>query len=130
MTMRSNVNILNDTNKFTYLIEYTKQPNNICTWEVESDNSLEYHENHNIISGDNVYWSKTDNTIHLLKHDIYNYRKVNEWHSVSGLQQSKTNIPNTIKTANIKVYIPTYSISNYVNGIKYVISANTWINGV
>lgn len=130
MTMRSNVNILNDTNKFTYLIEYTKQPNNICTWDVEYDNSLEYHENHNIISGNNVYWSKTDNTVHLLKHDIYNYRKVNEWHSVSGLQQSKTNIPNTIKTANIKVYIPTYSVSDYINGIKYVISANTWINGV
>ena len=39
-------------------------------------------------------------------------------------------MPEEINTTKIRVYIPTHTPSNYTNGIQYMLSLHTWINGV
>jgi hypothetical protein len=129
--MRRNINILNNSHKFEYLVEYTNSPKNVCSWEVEFDNSLEYHENHNVIEKNDVHYGNKNNDIILVSDRVDYYRDINEWYNINTIQnKSNLYIPNNVKTSNIKVYIPTYSVSDYLSGFKYVVSANTWINGV
>ena len=115
-TMRNYINILYDGHAFPYIIEYNKNSKNSHT--------------HNATNGTDIYWCQDGNVIRLLEESIKLYRDKNDWCYASNLSDKQyTQIPNTVYTSNIKVYIPSHSISTYVSGIKYALSLNTWING-
>lgn len=114
--MRNRINILNEdkTHTFTYLIEYGKSNDiyNIC--------------NSNDIK---CYASEfNDNITRLVLNDVKYYRDKNDWYNINRLSTlENAYIPNEIRKSHIKVYLPNHSVSTYSNGIKYMISLNTWI---
>jgi hypothetical protein len=128
--MRSNINIKYNDQVFPYIIDYGKNSRTICMWE----NKNETHEFHTIIEGNDVYWCDDNGIIRLFKNDIEYYRDTNDWYNTTNITNkvnvNTTYIPENVKTSNLKLYIPAHSISTYIKGIKYVISVNTWINGV
>lgn len=108
--MRNNINITGNNQSFPYIIEY----NTINTYTNNKD----------------VKYSKATDTIYLFNSDIEYYRKKNDWYNKHELQFDNEYIPFDIKLANIKLYIPAHSINAYFKNIKYILTANTWINGV
>ena len=109
--MRNIVNIKGNNQVFQYLVEYSKS--NIKT------------------DGDDIVWASTNNgdTIHLLQNAIKYYRNNNNWYHVNTLSTSHSNIPNLANTSSIKIYLPEHSVKAYVGAVKYIVTANTWING-
>lgn len=109
--MRNNINILGNNQSFNYLIEYLIDKD----YSVKNDTS----------------WYRNGNCVYLLQENIKYYRKSNEWYEVEKIKENfnTTHIPDTINTSKLRVYIPLHNISAYVKGVKYMITANTWING-
>ena len=120
--MRNNINIKGGKQTFKYLIEYNKNMSDL--------------NGHNTTEGEDIICCIDNDSIKLFKDDIHYYRQQNEWYHVSNLPSPISNIsvdsliPTYVKTTNVKVYIPVYSISTYVSKIKYAVTAHTWINGV
>ena len=109
--MRNNINILGNNQSFNYLIEYL----------IDEDYSVKNDTN----------WYRNGDCVYLLQENIKYYRKSNEWYEVEKIKENfnTTHIPDTINTSKLRVYIPLHNISTYVKGVKYMITANTWING-
>lgn len=113
--MRNCINIKANNTPFKYLLEYSKS------------------NSENTIGNNDVICCRTKSDIKLLQSDIKYYRNKNDWYSISNLSDIAnidSDIPENIKLTNIKVYIPTYSVSTYLRNIKYALTLNTWINGV
>lgn len=119
-TMRNQINIKGNNQVFPYIIEYSK---NAVTLNGD-----------NVTNGEDILYYKENDKISFFENTIEYYRDKNNWYHISNLPISNMSIdnyiPNIVKTSNIKVYIPTHSISTYVNNIKYSLTLNTWINGV
>lgn len=114
--MRNNINIQSIDNTFNYVIEY-----------VNNDNLLNTHTN----SAD-IKWAfskRSKNCIHLLEDKIQYYKHFNDWYLINDLDFNNQYIPENISTSKMIIYIPNHNISNYISGIKYILSVNTWING-
>lgn len=107
--MKQNINISGNNQIFTYIVEYNK-----------GINAPIMH---------NTYWHK-DTSIKLFDNSIKYYRNQNEWYLIDSLDKQQSNLPNELNMSNIRVYIPTHSISTYIKGIKYALTINTWINGI
>ena len=108
--MRNIINIKGNNQIFPYLIEYSKG---------RSKNDSE-----------DITWSVSNDTIHLLQEQIKCYRVKNNWVSVDSLTTHNTYIPNLVNTSSIKIYLPSHSAATYINAIKYSVTATTYINGM
>ena len=107
--MRNTINIMGYDQSFPYIVEYTSYD------EVVSLNAV---------------WANNADNIGLYKDDMQYYRNMNSWHNVSDIQNTHTDcIPASTKLSNIRIYVPTHSISSYTNGIKYGVNASTWVSG-
>lgn len=114
--MKNCINILGNNQSFPYIIEYSK-------------NAKSFTE-HNSTDGDDILWDKYQDIIRLYEGDVDYYRDSNDWYHIDKTSMTNQYVPIIVKTSNIKVYIPTHSISTYVKNIKYGITLNTWVNGV
>lgn len=108
--MRNIINIKGNNQIFPYLIEYSKGRSKT--------------------DGEDITWSVSNDTIHLLQEQIKCYRVKNNWVSVDSLTTHNTYIPNLVKTSSIKIYLPSHSAATYINAIKYSVTATTYINGM
>lgn len=107
--MKRYINIKGNNQVFPYLLEYKKGNT------LSSDNSVGYYNGNNI---------------RLFTDSIKFYRDVNDWYSRETLTNITTQyIPSEIKFSKLTVYIPQHSITAYKKGVKYAITANTWVNG-
>ena len=108
--MKRYINIKGYNQSFPYLIEYKKG---------------------NVIANDCVVnWCNDYGVIRLHEKDVKYYRNTNEWYSVDNLKNvSSQYVPSDVNLSKITVYIPQHSLSTYMRGIKYAVTANTWING-
>lgn len=52
----------------------------------------------------------------------------NVWEPSLSNEDFTSYIPTIIKTSNITLYFPDYSVDTYENGLKYALTINTWIN--
>lgn len=109
--MKNNINITGNNKTFQYLVEYSKM------------NLYETSENYGW-----AFCDFTDSQIHLFDADIKHFRHNNEWYE-NELKLDSTYIPQKVKRGKLTVYIPNFSVSTYKQGVVYVITANTWING-
>lgn len=114
--MKNSINIQYNNQIFPYILEYSKKSTN--------------GDGHNATDGHDIGWCKSNEIIRVIGEDINYYRDKNDWYSIKNISLSNDNIPNSVYTSNVKVYIPTHSISTYVKSIKYVVTFNIWINGV
>lgn len=121
--MRNCINIKANDISFKYLLEYSKNNTGKSVQNIEIDDLEQYIPI--------VKYYETLNDIKLFKNDINYYRNNNDWYSINKIKEEYSTelIPKNIKLNSIKLYIPTYSISNYLKNIKYALSVNTWING-
>ena len=112
--MKNNINIIGNDQLFTYIIEYNSNKN------YYTDSS-------------DIKWSKCTKTkkcIHLFEGDVKYFRHENNWYESDILKLNNQYIPeDSINTGKIKIYIPNHNVSTYEGGIKYAVTANTWING-
>ena len=108
--MRNNINIIGNNQSFTYMIEYE---NDIMQTLLHSTS---YHTKHNT-----VWIFDEDNTPY--------YKEGTEWHSNSQLTKCYDYIPPMYDHAKIRLYFPLHSVDTYFKGCRYVMTANTWING-
>lgn len=110
--MKRQINIFGPTYKYKYLIEYNKSI-------VKTD-------------ADDIHWCKDGNEIRLFTDDVKYYRKYNDWYKRETIYANFDNkyVPNSAHITNIKFYIPNFAPHLHLNGIKYMLSFNTWINGV
>lgn len=112
---RTIVNINGNNQRFPYLIEYIRK-----------------YSNQTMTNGSDVNWSvceKNNDCIHLLSNHVKHYRHKNDWYT-NDLELNNQYIPENINTSKIRVYIPNHSISTYKRGVKYAVSAHTYINGI
>lgn len=114
--MKSFINILGNDQSFPYIVEYEKNGKN--------------QDGHNSTDGDDILWDSNWDSVHLFEGKIKYYRDNNNWYVVDRTNMVNTYIPNLVHTSNVKIYIPTHSISTYVSNVKYCVSVNTWINGI
>lgn len=111
--MRNNINILSNNQSFMYLMEYR---NDVDTYTEAGAIAWTYN-------------GFNDDIIYLLKGDIEYYRNKNDWYDTAGLTLNHNSIPNAVKLAKLRLYIPLHAVTAYVRNVKYAITANTWING-
>lgn len=109
--MRNYINIQGNNQVFPYLFEYNPEKAAQVTDNV-------------------INWCNDNGVIRLHESDVKYYRDYNEWYSTDNITNySNTYIPETTGLSKITVYIPAHPISTYAKGIKYVVTANTWLNG-
>ena len=122
--MRNNINIKYNDQIFPYIVEYVKNAS-------DRDGSNKVKKEY--VS---LYKSEQLDTVRILKDDIKYYRDKNDWYCIENQYDNALNINDYINddteiyTTNLKIYIPTHSISKYIHNIKYAVTVNTWINGV
>lgn len=113
--MKKYINISGNSQKFQYLLEYDKNNTNIGSTN----------------SGTKWYFDAESSCIRLYKTDVTHYRHINDWYDTEKITKWRNEcIPETTKTSKLTVYIPSHSISTYAKGIKYMVTINTWINGI
>lgn len=110
--MRNIINIQGYNQNFSYMLEYV---NSNTEYDVENDADIKY-----FVRGKNVYLHTND--------DIY-FRNGNDWYYGHDEECVKTYIPSEFNTSLIRVYMPTHSVDSYRNGIKYMLTLNTWVGG-
>jgi hypothetical protein len=109
--MRNYINIKGNNQVFPYLFEYNPEKAAQVTDNV-------------------INWCNDNGVIRLHESDVKYYRDYNEWYSTDNITNySNIYIPETTGLSKITVYIPAHPISTYAKGIKYVVTANTWLNG-
>lgn len=108
--MRKYININGNNQVFKYLVEYTRG-------DAFTD-------------GQDIRWCTIGKDICLFEGDVSHYRVKNDWYSTDLLTMGTTHIPEHCRTSRLRVYIPQHPVDTYVRGVQYMISANTWINGV
>lgn len=113
--MKNNINILGNNQTFPYIVEYSK--------------NTKSSSGHNNTDGDDILWCIDNGIIRLFNSDVNYYRIINEWYNVNKDTMNNSYIPYNAQITNIKLYIPTHSISTYTKSIKYAVTINTWING-
>jgi hypothetical protein len=107
--MRNNINISNGDKSFNYLLEY------------KNFNDLG--------NGNQIRWFSIGDDIYLQEDYIDYYRVKNEWYNVSGINFNYSDVPENTEISKIKVFFPNHSLDNYVGNVKYMLTANTWVNG-
>ena len=113
--MRNNINILGNNQRFSYIVEYIDPKNSNVIYD-----------------GEGARWSVNpdeDKHVYLLKRDLEYYRNGNEWFHTDYNGMNSNYMPEKPDVSTIRVYMPTHSVDTYGKNIKYVITANTWING-
>ena len=114
--MRNIIKIKDEERAFHYLLEYERDKN---TKNVEINQSIKW------------YLDVEAKCIRLYNNDVKFYRYGNDWYDAQDIKLWKDDhIGEFTKTNKLTVYIPTYSIHKYAKGVKYILSVNTWINGV
>lgn len=114
--MKNCINILGNNQSFPYIIEYVKN----------AKTSI----GHNATDGDDILWDKYMGVVRLFEGDVDYYRDNNDWYAVDRTNMTNQYVPTLVRTSNIKIYIPTHSISTYIKNVRYGVALNTWINGV
>lgn len=114
---RCSINIKGNNQIFPYVIEYTHKYSDLT-----------------FTNGSDVNWhicEKNRECIHVLSNYINYYRHKNDWYKYIKESHNISNqyIPENINTAKLRVYIPNHSISTYKRGVKYALTAHTYING-
>lgn len=115
--MHTNINIQGSSHSFQYVIDY--EPSNM-----RELNNCSYYG-----CGIRLCDSDVDiDKVVFCDDDINIFQNKNQWINLenSGVQDY---LPNLIKTANITLYYPQYSVDTYIPGIHYAISLSTWIHG-
>lgn len=98
----TSINISNSEHSFKYIFEYNQNDH--------LNNDYTY-----VVSGDNIYINNKNTPIWI--HDS------NIWSNIDA-----STIPlSNIKTSNITLYFPDYSVETYVKGVSYAITLNIWI---
>lgn len=110
--MRNIINIQGYNQNFSYMLEYV---NSNTEYDVENDADIKY-----FVRGKNVYLHTND--------DVY-FRNTNDWYYGHDEECVKTYIPTSFNTSLVRVYLPTHSVDSYRNGIKYMLTLNTWVGG-
>lgn len=108
--MRNVINIKGNKQVFPYLIEYSKG-------NTKTD-------------GYDIIWNADKDTIHLFQGNATHYRNKNTWYPIDKSAVNDTHIPELVNVSSIKIYLPEHSVNTYVKAVKYIVTANTWINGV
>lgn len=114
--MKNNINIYGNSHTFSYIIEHSK-------------NALSYNDYGQAVNT-TINYCVSNDAVKLHTKDIKYYRNKNEWYSVDEIYNYDSLTSESLKTSNIKIYIPLHSVATYVNNVKYAITLNTWINGV
>lgn len=108
--MYTNINILNGTDQFKYVVEY-----------IGNSNIYELTPRYLNINEDIIFLNNDKNYLNNNNHwgviDI----------DTDGISESF--IPKPHKEGIIRLYFPDFSIDNYSNGHKYALTINTWICG-
>lgn len=107
--MYTNINILDPNNSYSYVVEYVKNGGNIDSKEVPYSSSY----------NDNEVVFKSEGNVK---------RCVNYWREVEG-EYTNEYLPKIIKTSNILLYFPRFSVDTYFHNIRYALTVNTWVNG-
>ena len=118
--MRNYINITDESHTFPYIIEYVKSAVTLSGT--------------NEITDANIKYCNYNNTVYLLNSNVCYYKNLNNWYNIDRLPIANMSIdnciPTTIKTSNIKIYIPNHSPVIYSKKIKYALSLNTWTHGI
>ena len=110
IVMRKIININGNEQVFKYMVEYLNAGD--------------------ISDGQDIKWLASDrDNIHLFEGGIKIYKDKNEWYSVDRSNMINDYIPEKVDVSTIRIYLPHHSVDTYVKNIKYVVTANTWING-
>jgi hypothetical protein len=107
--MRNFINIKGNDQVFSYLIDYTNAIGNTT---------------HHTLS-----YNVDNKSVLLINDEISHYKNGNNWCVVDDLNTQKDNLPDAFDDATIRLYFPLHGIDTYFTGCKYVLTANTWING-
>ena len=110
--MKRQLNIIGPIYKYKYLIEYTKS--------------------HVITDTHDIHWCKDGENIRLLTDSTQYYRKQNDWYDRQNITSDFVSnyIPDKAYITNVKLYIPNFAAHLHTKGVKYMISFNTWVNGM
>jgi hypothetical protein len=110
--MRNIINIKGFNQKFGYMMEYNRQNNEV---DVETTGTIKY-----FVDGSDI---------HLHTSDENWFRSNNEW--VYGHDEDclTSYIPTTTDISMVRLYFPNHSADRYKDGVKYMVSFNTWIGG-
>lgn len=108
----TNLNIKSGKEKFKYIVEYfgknANQTNELKYFTNEFGISFLMEGQSNICYQKN-FWNNIENSI---------------------IKTDSINIPKTYNTSIFNLYFPRYSVNLFERNIYYVLSLNTWINGV
>lgn len=93
---------------------------------------IEYNKSLNKINSHNTNWCNYNNCIRLFSGAVTHYRDCNDWYDVEHINTpfEHSYIPENIYTSKINIYVPNFAPHIHTKGIKYVITLNTWINGI
>lgn len=107
----TNLNIKTTGKTFKYIVEYYDDPDIKACKPTYFSNKF-------------GYFFYDDDEINVLHEKNY-------WNEID---KNKTyedySIPSSFNRSSFKLYFPRYSIETYENGVMYVLTINTWINGV
>lgn len=123
--MLTNINITNNIDNYTYIIEYESVNDTVC-----NGSELAYINNHYFDDDKNTYFDD----IILLRNDDTKYIKYyNHWYPIpidNDKQIRMTDdLPLTYKTGKLRLYFPQHSVDTYNTGHKYALTVTTWICG-
>lgn len=105
-----NINIKDSYSTFKYLIEYNR-----VLYNNDSEISYSVSGNRVDIYNENSHWVKYNN----------DWIKNQEWANNTITDY----LPKSYRLANVKIYWPEFSVDTYFK-TDYILTANTWINGV
>ena len=108
-SMRNIINIFGNEQRFSYLIEYIN--------------------GNDMTDGQYIKWQSDKNNIYVLDNDTKYIRKFNEWYNIDLSVMNNDYIPYRVDTSKIRIYIPNHSVDAYKKNVKYILTANTWVNG-
>lgn len=110
--MRNIINIQGYNQNFSYMVEYVNLNTEI---DIENTADIKY-----FVRGKNVYLHTND--------DVY-FRNGNEWYAGHDEECVTTHIPSKFDTSMMRLYFPIHSADCYRQGIKYMLTLNTWVGG-
>ena len=112
----TNINIKSGNNTFEYIVEYTRENKTIF-----SGKQTRYYTNkyglflyndleHNVLADKNIWKDITEKN--------------------TKTYPDKNILPNITDFSTFNIYFPRYSVDTYVKNVYYVLTINTWVNGV
>ena len=110
MTKYANINILDDTRRFRYVIEYKDNA------EFTGSDILSYREVENL-------------RVDFFNDNYDRYIRNNNYWKADSEETTQMYIPRLFNVSSANIYFPTNSVESYTNNYLYMLTVNTWIHG-